>query len=289
VLLVHMGTPTSWRGAPPMPSLGRLMNRFNWKIADVVTKYFFFGRHYNRLRKRIGLPLLKDILYTGWISEKLTLMAVSAQLAEKMPDWMDSIKVCGFLDIPLMAEQWTPPRDLLEFLKGGEPPVYLTFGSMTQLDIKKSTEIMTKAVLMSGRRAIIQSHWDGVDIKENSPNILRILKVPHHNIFPSCGLVVHHGGAGTTNSTLYCGVPSIVVAHSFDQPFWGGELKRIGIGGEVFDIRSVTPKKLAKEINRIYNSNEIRDKARLIGESARNENGVSQAVKLIEQTFGRPK
>jgi UDP:flavonoid glycosyltransferase YjiC (YdhE family) len=54
----------------------------------------------------------------------------------------------------------------------------------------------------------------------------------------------------------------------------------------VLDIRTVTAKKLANEINALYHSQPAREKARLIGAKVSMEDGVSRAVGLIEKTFG---
>lgn len=287
VFLCPMLLPSGRYAPHPFPSLGVFLNGAMWKAADALLN-MVLGPHYNRLRGRIGLPLLKDVLYTGWMSEKLNLVAASSQLAGRMPDWNDTVEVCGFWDIPLLAEPWRPPPGLARFLDGGEPPVYLTCGSMTQFDPDAITDVMTRATLLSGRRAIIQSHWDAVSAAPESPHIHRISKTPHHGIFPRCALVVHHGGAGTTHSAAYCGVPSVVVSFAFDQSFWGGELKRLGVGGKVLDVRTVTPRALAREINALYGSAQAREKARTMGEAVRKEDGVARAVELVARAFARP-
>ena len=33
--------------------------------------------------------------------------------------------------------------------------------------------------------------------------------VPHTWLFPRCSVIVHHGGAGTTATALYAGVPQV--------------------------------------------------------------------------------
>ncbi|WP_418930443.1 glycosyltransferase [Gordonia hongkongensis] len=42
--------------------------------------------------------------------------------------------------------------------------------------------------------------------------------------------MVHHGGAGTTAAVLRAGRPSVVCWYGADQPFWGAELERLGVG-----------------------------------------------------------
>lgn len=286
VFLCHAMLPSRHSPPHPAPNLGRFLNGVSWKIADALTT-LVLAPIYNRLRKRLGLSSSKNVFQTGWKSKTLNLVAVSPQLARKMPDWDETTHVCGFFDVPVAAENWRRPEELEDFLNGGEPPMYMTFGSMTQFDPHAITEGLVKAALISGRRAIIQSNWDAVGSLPTSPKIYRISKVPHHEIFPECAMVVHHGGAGTTHSSAYCGAPSVVVAHAFDQAIWGKTLKKAGIGGRVLDMRTVTPEKLAVEMNVLYHSQSARDKAKLIGKSMRMENGVSRAVSLIESLFGK--
>jgi UDP:flavonoid glycosyltransferase YjiC (YdhE family) len=41
---------------------------------------------------------------------------------------------------------------------------------------------------------------------------------PHSLIFPRAGLIVHHGGIGTTGQALRVGKPQLVVPHMGDKP-----------------------------------------------------------------------
>lgn len=286
VFLCHSFIPSRNTAPHPFPPMGKFLNGLLWKAANALVAPVITA-HFNRLREKHGIAPLDDLFFTGWKSRELSLVAVSRHICESRPDWDESVQVCGFFDVPVSAEEWSPPPDLREFLENGEPPVYFTFGSMTQFKPQEITGLMAKAAAFSGKRAIIQSHWDRVASVPESRDVFRMTKAPHHNIFPHCALVVHHGGAGTSHSATYCGLPSVVVAHAFDQEFWGSELKRMGIGGKTLDIRNVTPERLGAEIRRMCGSAEAREKARVFGESLRSENGVSRAVSVIEKRYGK--
>ncbi len=105
------------------------------------------------------------------------------------------------------------------------------FGSMIASDPnpREITQLLIKAVRLAGCRAIIQSNWDELDELPEFPEIKRVINAPHHPIFPHCAVVIHHGGAGTSQAATIAGCPSIVVEHSSDQPLWGSVLQRIGI------------------------------------------------------------
>ena len=104
-------------------------------------------------------------------------------------------------------------------------------------------------------------------------------------MFPKCAVVVHHGGAGTTQTATLCGCPSIVIAHIPDQILWGTELKRLGIGAKVLNRRTVTPKKIARELQRILDDSSIKESVKKISKKLEDEDGVAKAVKIIDNQF----
>lgn len=134
--------------------------------------------------------------------------------------------------------------------------------------------------MQAGCRAIIQTHDAAACGFQSNERVLYVKAAPHHLVFPRCAAVVHHGGAGTTQSVTLAGKPSVVVAHISEQEHWGKELRRIGIAGKPLHRRSVTAKKLASRISTITPA--MRNQAPLIARAMAKENGVATAVRLIE-------
>jgi sterol 3beta-glucosyltransferase len=99
--------------------------------------------------------------------------------------------------------------------------------------------------------------------------------------------VVHHGGAGTTQAALIAGKLSIVVAHAYDQMDWGNRLQKVEVAGNVLNRKKVDSFQLAKAINEVLNSIFMRQNAERIGAKMRDENGVSTAIKLLEQRYAQ--
>ena len=176
------------------------------------------------------------------------------------------------------------PESLKQYLTAGGPPVYITFGSMIASDPnpREITHLLIKAVRLVGCRAIIQSNWDELAELPEFPDIYRIISAPHEHIFPHCAVVIHHGGAGTTQAATIAGCPSIVVEHSSDQPLWGSILKRIGIAPNLLHRRSVTAKKLARTIRIVLDAPAMAEKAKVIGTIMQQEDGLARAIELIE-------
>jgi UDP:flavonoid glycosyltransferase YjiC (YdhE family) len=194
--------------------------------------------------------------------------------------------------MPEKGEEYIIPQDLEDFLASGPAPVYMTFGSMISPlmgdeYVNETTRLMVDAAKLVGCRVIIQSYWDNINGIEEDPDIYRITQVPHQKIFPHCSAVVHHCGAGTTQSVTRAGCPSVVVAHMTDQVFWGNKLKQLSLALKPFHRKSITAQKLAKEIRCVLDSHNMKKKAEELGKLLRKEEGVLHAVKTIEETLGR--
>ena len=258
--------------------LGSFINSFLWTVGGkVATETWFKGAA--KIRKDEGLPPVKSLQKELFTSELLTLVAASEALTPRPKDWADTVQMTGFLNLPTDNSGGQIPSDLQAFLDAGEPPVYMTFGSCMQFELENSTKLLIQAARVLGKRAIIQSDWEKVQ-KPTDPNIFCVTRIPHSAVFPHCALIVHHGGAGTTQAALLAGKPSVVVAHGFDQPYWGKRLNATGVGGNVLHRNTITATQLANEIAQLSNSKsaEIADR---LGKKIAQENGVTTAVDCV--------
>jgi hypothetical protein len=44
--------------------------------------------------------------------------------------------------------------------------------------------------------------------------------LPQHSLFAACDVLLHHGGAGTTQLAASLGIPQVILACAFDQGDW---------------------------------------------------------------------
>jgi len=286
VTLNHAFLPTRHASPARFPNLGGWLNEMLWKIGIKMLNGHVLPA-INRLRRQEGLPLTFSYREI-WESPFCNLIAVSPGICTPRPDWKSSQHVCGFLRMSNAARPWTIPDSLSQFLDAGPPPVYMTFGSMLSLEsdsklITETTRLLAEAAYAARCRAIIQSRWQEVSDIPEYPDIYRIGEVPHTTIFPHCALVVHHGGAGTTQTATLCGCPSVVVAHYGDQYFWGGELKRLGVAPNFLERPKVTPEKLGREIRRVLDAPAMLERAKNLGIRLSAEDGVTNAVAIVER------
>lgn len=259
---------------------GALLNSFLWSVGGIVATRKWFKRG-NEIRKQEGLPPVRSLQKELFTSSLLTIVAASETLIPRPKDWGKHIQMAGFLNLESQNSNWQMPPELKEFIESDEPPVYMTFGSCMQFDVEASTRLLVEATKLSGKRAIIQSNWGQVQ-KPNDPNIYCTHQLPHSEVFPHCSLVVHHGGAGTTQAALLAGKPSVVVAHGFDQKYWGKQLQESMVGGNVLTKTTSSPKLIANEIQSVLGTKRKSAASAILAQKMLKENGVDTAISLIE-------
>lgn len=264
------------------------------------------GGGYNRLTHLLSLQFFQ--IFTGpfinrWRKEKLHLPAIpfgkypyfhlggrplpllgsySPLISPKPPDWGDQIHVCGywFLDPP---PGWQPPAQLMTFLAAGAPPVYIGFGSMANHAPQKVAHLVQEALALSGQRGILAAGWGGLEHASLPDHIFALDAVPHAWLFPRVAAVVHHGGAGTTAAGFRAGVPSILVPFTGDQPFWAKQVTELGVGPQPIPRRKLTSARLAAAIAAATTDPDMQARAAALGERIRAEDGVAQAIEMIER------
>ena len=211
----------------------------------------------------------------GMYSPYLNLIAASPTLCPPA-DFPSNHKFTGVWH--LASPSYTPPSGLTNFLAEGPPPIIITFGSMGGSNGDETTEILIDAVRRTDQRAIIQAGWGQLGTQGTLPDIYCTAYVPHQWLFPQGCCVVHHGGAGTTASVCRAKVPSVVVAHNADQPYWGKRLSDLGVAPKFIHRRNLTAKRLAKRIQKVLDTPMMKERAQVLGTQMESEDGLTIGV-----------
>ncbi|NOT04735.1 MAG: glycosyltransferase family 1 protein [Anaerolineales bacterium] len=206
------------------------------------------------------------------------LFAYSPNILPHPGDWDEHVHVIGYFF--LAEEMYQPPVVLSDFLAAGNPPICISFGSMVNRKAEHIDQIVREALKETNDRGIILSGWGSIT-NRSSKDLLYLETVPHDWLLPHCKMVIHHGGAGTISAGLRAGIPNVVVPFTADQPFWGSRVHTIGAGPKPSPVNKLTVEKLTQAIAEAE-SNVIRERAQVIGQRIRSEDGVKDAVKLIE-------
>jgi UDP:flavonoid glycosyltransferase YjiC (YdhE family) len=104
---------------------------------------------------------------------------------------------------------------------------------------------------------------------------------------PRCAGVVHHGGFGTTSATFRAGILHLVLPHLADQFYWGQQVRELGAGPPPIPRNKLDAQTLAAALNELAHDEKLHATASLLGEQVRAEDGVENAVRLIEETFSK--
>jgi UDP:flavonoid glycosyltransferase YjiC (YdhE family) len=238
----------------------------------------------NRIRKRQGLP---PVGQEGFTSPRLNLVPVSPVVYPPNPHWDHRHRVVGYWFAEAPGE-WQPSADLLAFLNNGEPPLLVSLGVMSlgDDDARESASLFVESIQQAGVRAIVQG-WD-VGMKQLilPPSIYAAGALPHSWLLPRCTGIVHHGGFGTTSAGLRAGIPALVIPHIADQFYWGQHLHQLGVGLPFIPRPRLNRKGLVAALKELAHNDSLRTAAFALGERIRAENGIDNAVRLIEETFG---
>jgi sterol 3beta-glucosyltransferase len=267
---------------PNLP-FGNALNRFSfqilrqalWQSSKMVDK---------SVRQQLGLP--KGSFWGPFRSlaenRVPVLYGYSQHVLPRPADWAENELVTGywFLDEP---DAWTPPADLVDFLNAGAPPVYIGFGSMGSRNPEAAGKIALEALARTGQRGILATGWGGLKSADLPPTVHLISSIPHSWLFPRMAAVVHHGGAGTTAAGLRAGVPNVVVPFMADQPFWGQQVVKLGVGTQPIPRKKLNAENLADAIRETVENSEMRQNAAELGQKIRAENGIGAAVAFVDR------
>lgn len=276
------------RRLPPMMLVGRrlpgVVNLCAYQLLRLVVWQVMRPAINQFVRPQLGLrPYPWYGPYFTRAEQIRVLYGFSEQVLPRPADWPDTVQICGYWQ--LQNADWQPPAALQAFLDAGPAPVYIGFGSMTSLDAKAFTALVTEAVRLSGVRAVLASGWGGLTADGEDPElqgrILHIDQAPHDWLFPRMAAAVHHGGAGTSGAAASAGIPSVLIPFYGDQPFWAHCLASQGVAPSALTRRGLDAQTLAEALRQAVQP-QMREVARQLGERVRREDGVSRAIEHLQ-------
>ncbi|XP_059313640.1 sterol 3-beta-glucosyltransferase isoform X1 [Lycium ferocissimum] len=121
--------------------------------------------------------------------------------------------------------------------------------------------------------------------------------VPYNWLFPRCAAAIHHGGSGSTAAALQAGLPQVICPFMLDQFYWAERMYWLGVAPEPLRREHLVPDKdedfyIKEAANMLVRalgyalSSEVKTRALQISNKLSNEDGVSEAVRLIKEELG---
>jgi sterol 3beta-glucosyltransferase len=258
----------------PLPAF---LNKLTYKLTELGLKMWM--KPVREFRQNAGLS-------KNFIKPDLTsIYGISKHFLSKPIDYPANSFFTGFW-FDNSETELSPV--IINFINDGEPPILITFGSMpfdSNLDIK---ELVKTVCEKFGTRIILVKGWGLTDTNdlEQISNIKVIESAPYDKLFPLVKAVIHHGGIGTIASCLKAGKPFLTCPVLYplgDQHFWGSVAYEKGVGLKPVPLKKMTTEKFVNEVRNLINNKELYIKARQLSEALAAENGIENAIEIIER------
>ncbi|MCB0114927.1 MAG: glycosyltransferase family 1 protein, partial [Caldilineaceae bacterium] len=164
--------------------------------------------------------------------------------------------------------------------------VFIGFGSMTERDPEETRRIIIDALAATGERGVLLANEDTNADVTLPDNIFQLTSCPYSWLFPRMKVIVHHGGAGTTADAFRAGKPQVTIPFFSDQPFWSRMTHQLGVGVKPLSKKTLTSEALTTAIRQASTDQEMQRKADALGQIIRTEDGVGNAVRIVQGLLG---
>lgn len=280
-------TPTSEFPHPLSRVKNQVGNRLSYQIVDTLIWLGIRDIINDFRKKKLKLRPVTYLSGSSGSSRDVPYGYVwSPHLVPKPKDWGPNIDVVGFCFLDL-ASTYEPPQPLMKWLEDGEKPIYVGFGSLPVQEPEKMTQIIVRALEITGQRGIINKGWGGLgNLAEPKDFVYSLDNCPHDWLFTKCNAVVHHGGAGTTAAGLKAACPTTVVPFFGDQPFWGERVHARRVGPSPIPVDEFSLDKLVAAIHFMLDP-KVKERAVELANAMKDEDGVNGAVKAFNKHFPR--
>ncbi|MEC3955952.1 glycosyltransferase [Nocardia sp. CDC153] len=274
--------PAHWN--PPGP-----VNRATWTLAENLRRVVFM-RYLNQLRGTLGLPksyaspaaaLARARVPEIQIYDPALVPGLGEQWGERRP-------FTGFLTLDrdtraAVGELSGSHDELLAWIQSGDAPVFFGFGSMPIQDASSVFAMVEEVSTRLGIRALVHAGWSDLDVSNTVTGDrikLASTNFAYDEIFPHCAAAVHHGGIGTLFESLRAGLPTVVCSVSFEQPMWGGQVEKLGVGAHL-PFTSLSAERLQAKLAPLLTA-ESRTRVQRFATTLRTTGTAERAADLIE-------
>ena len=264
----------------PQLELGPLFNRLSYSLNRLYPADWYRAWH----RETLGVsPPARYEDYLKANGRRLpVLYCYSEVLFPSPPDWDDSVCVSGYWLLP-EDPTWKPSPALLDFLHGGSPPICISFSSVLDLHPGKTTPVVNAAIRRLPYRVLVCGGLGGLCDANLPGNAFFIRSAPFQWLFRYVGLVVHHGGAGTTALTIRAGKPAVICPVGGDQPFWARVAHKKGVAPPFRMRHQLTADWLVYAIRHVSSTPSMARSAMELGQRLQQEDSFGKAIQFIDR------
>lgn len=249
---------------PVFKDHGRLLNQMeHWLVNTIkAATARSFARKYPEAYSQVDTSL--SAIRNAIVRDQPAVYLVSPSLFDRPADWPENARIVGYFERDKTAN-WSPSAELQHFLEQNPRPLLISFGSMTNPDPEKKTQIFFNSLNKLGIPAIINTSWGGLQRVEHAPeHIFFVDSIPYDWAFCRVYAVVHHGGSGTTHMAAKYACPSLMIPHAVDQFMWATITESKGFGPTSLPMRKLNEADLKIRLRDLYSAPEFKTKAAVV-------------------------
>lgn len=271
----------------PLPWLPPSITAHSWTLIERILWHTSASTE-NELRRELGLGRAKTPAASRITGQGVPeLQAYDPLLFPGLGDeWGRSRPLVGFLEYlpsrPKLQSDLTH-RSLVDWLDAGPAPLYVGFGSMKLGDPSIIEHAIVATAERLGLRVLLVTGGSHLSVDSADDRFFVTPTIDHKTVLPRCTAAVHHGGAGSTAASLRAGLPTGICWFGADQPIWGRQLTRLGVGVST-PISRIDSDKLTSSVSALIEPGR-RAAARVTATSMiKPECAVASAIAIIEET-----
>lgn len=259
-------------------NLGRVLNRATYALAN-----FGLVKTVVKAAAQLGIqPPVSARQIRKAITENPAIYTISPSLFPRPDYWPAHRQVLGYHERDKTVA-WKPAPELLEFIKRYPKFLLITFGSMSNPEPEKKTEIILNILREHRIPAIINTAGGGLAVPgDYDRELVYFVKgIPYDWIFPKTYGVIHHGGSGTTHMALKNGCASMIIPHIIDQHLWNTVGYKKGVGPKGPAITALKEATLAPKLTDLWQNPAYRKAAGEIASKMSKEDFREELVGMV--------
>jgi UDP:flavonoid glycosyltransferase YjiC (YdhE family) len=267
------------------------------KLAKFALRWYV-DRPVNQARGRLGLPSLRDVLYTESHAGRKVLGLWSRHYRAPMSGDPANSTVCGycFFDRARGERDATLEPALDKFLsraeERGRPAIVFTLGTTIVHHAREFYEMAVQACREIDRPCVLLTGKDeaGPASARGAEDVCVVNYAAHSLVMPRCAASVHHAGAGSASQAMRSGRPSVAVPFVNDEFDIAHRMENLGVSvylpaSRLTRVR-VGSERLARSLSEVTMSASFALRARELGLAIGVEHGAASAAAAIEGGFG---
>ena len=259
-------------------NFGSFFNKLTYSFADfglVIT--IIIAIKWLNIQRKITRKQIKKT-----ISSRKVIYTISPTLFPKPEYWNKNIKVLGYQERDKTIN-WKPEKNLEKYMTKHNKILFITFGSMTNPNPEKKTNVILGILEKHNIPAIINTASGGLikPLKYNTKLFHFVKQVPYDWIFPKIYAVIHHGGSGTTHTAIKHGCATMIIPHIIDQYAWNDLVSDLGIGPVGIAVNKLKIKSLEPKILDLFQNHSYKTRALWISKKLKREDFKESLYKTI--------